>query len=160
MSSIGKDLVNKVHQHARESYPYECCGIIIGTPGTVEDDTLFRCTNVQDKLHAMDPVTYPRDARTAYSIDAKEQMTIEKEARERGLAIKTFYHSHPDHGAYFSDEDKRMALFGEEPWYPNATHWVISVHEGQIKDQALFTWNPESKIFERKTDFAFYRMNF
>ncbi len=152
MSSIVNSLMEQVHQHALETYPEECCGIIIGKAETREEDILYRCTNVQNKLHAMDPETYPRNARTAYSIDTKEQMAIERDAREKGMEIKTFYHSHPDHDAYFSEEDKRMALFGDEPWYPDAKHWVISVYDGEVKDQALFAWNPDTKSFERQKD--------
>lgn len=63
-----------------------------------------------------------------------------------------FYHSHPEHDAYFSDEDKKMALSDlGEPWYPDAIHLVVSVYSGEIKDQAQFAWDPEKKTFEEQS---------
>ena len=109
MLQLSQDKLNKVRQHALAEYPCECCGIIIGFPETTEKDILFRCTNIQNKLHAMDPETHPRDARTAYNIDPRELMKILKEAEAKRMSIKAFYHSHPDHDAYFSTEDRKKA---------------------------------------------------
>jgi len=151
MIPLDPDKLAEAHQHALDEYPNECCGILIGKPDTDQDDLLFQCTNIQNDLHAQDPETYTRDARTAYFIDPKELMKIMKTASDRQLAIKLFYHSHPEHDAYFSDEDKRMALFDDEPTYPEARYLVISVYNREIKDQALFEWNPDSKTFEQRS---------
>lgn len=148
MMTLAEDKLKAARQHALDEYPYECCGIVIGHQDHDREDTLFRCTNIQNQLHEKDPKTYTRDARTAYFIDPKELMGIMKEAQERKLAIKLFYHSHPDHDAYFSDEDRRMALFDDEPTYPDARYLVISVYNKEIKDLALFEWNLETKTFE------------
>ena len=150
MTTMGKSIIAEIHRHAVEEYPNECCGIIIGKPDNGENDILFPCTNIQNQLHEKDPESYPRDAKTAFNIDAAELMKIDKEARDRGLAIKTFYHSHPEHDAYFSKEDEKQALFGDEPWYPDANHLVVSVYNGQIKNQAIFSWDPEKKVFEQQ----------
>ena len=149
MFPLSKDKLDKVRQHALAEYPCECCGIIIGFPGTTEKGILFRCTNIQDKLHAMDPETHPRDARTAYNIDPRELMKILKEAEAKRMSIKAFYHSHPDHDAYFSEEDLKMAMFDGEPTYPDAAYLVVSVCDGEIKDEAWFAWNTATGSFER-----------
>jgi proteasome lid subunit RPN8/RPN11 len=146
---LSKDKLDKVRQHALAEYPCECCGIIIGFPETTEKDILFRCTNIQNKLHAMDPETHPRDARTAYNIDPTELMKILKEAEAKRMSIKAFYHSHPDHDAYFSEEDRKMAMFDGEPTYPGAAYLVVSVCDGKIKDEAWFAWNTATGSFER-----------
>jgi len=147
MISLADDKLTEAREHALAEYPYECCGIVIGKPGTPDQDQIFRCTNIQNQLHEQEPKTYVRDARTAYYIDPRELMRIMKQADERGLVIKLFYHSHPEHDAYFSDEDKRMALFDNEPTYPDAHYLVISVYNREIKDQAFFEWNPEALEF-------------
>ena len=152
MFQLSKDNLDKVRQHALAEYPCECCGIIIGFPETTEKDILFRCTNIQDKLHAMDPETHPRDARTAYNIDPRELMKILKEAEAKRMSIKAFYHSHPDHDAYFSEEDRKMAMFDEEPTYPDAAHLVVSVYDGKIKDEAWFAWNTAIGSFEKQNN--------
>jgi [CysO sulfur-carrier protein]-S-L-cysteine hydrolase len=149
MSPIAKEQLDEIHRHTIEEYPFECCGIVIGKVGKNDQDILFRCTNIQNKLHKKDPKTFVRDARTAYNIDPMEFMKILKEAESKQLQIKVFYHSHPEHDAYFSEEDSRMALFDGEPTYPEARYLVVSVYDKKIRDQATFSWNPESKIFER-----------
>ncbi len=151
MTSIDKNLLVMIHFQAMEEYPDECCGVVLGHPENLSEDTVFRCTNIQNRLHEKDPENYPRDAKTAFSIDPKDLVAIEKKTRTKGWAIKTFYHSHPEHDAYFSDEDKKMALseWGD-PWYPDATHLVVSVYNGEIKEQALFAWDPETNKFEER----------
>jgi len=137
-----------IHFQAMEEYPDECCGVILGNPQHGGDDIVLRCTNIQNQLHENDPQNYPRDAKTAFNIESAELLKIENKARTNGWIIKTFYHSHPEHDAYFSDEDKKMALaeWGE-PWYPDATHLVISVYNGEIRDQALFAWDSDKSKF-------------
>jgi proteasome lid subunit RPN8/RPN11 len=152
MTPVAKKHLEQIHDHAVEEYPYECCGIIIGKPGSGKDTVLYRCTNIQNKLHEQDPVMFVRDARTAFYIDPGELMRIIKEAENRGMNITTFYHSHPDHDAYFSEEDKRMALFDNEPVYPDASYLVVSVRDGQINSQALFAWDPDQQDFAQSKD--------
>ncbi|VAX32078.1 hypothetical protein MNBD_NITROSPINAE05-433 [hydrothermal vent metagenome] len=146
-----KNLLKMIHFQAMEEYPDECCGVILGNPENSDGDIVFRCANIQNQLHAKDPKNFPRDATTAFTIDPKDLFTIEKKKRTRGWNIKTFYHSHPEHDAYFSAEDKKMALseWGD-PWYPDATHLVVSVYNGVVQDQALFAWDPEKKVFEEQ----------
>ena len=152
MLPLAQNQLDEIHRHAVEEYPFECCGIVIGKVGHNDQDILFRCTNIQNKLHEMDPETFVRDARTAYNIDPKELMKILKEVDSKQLPIKVFYHSHPEHDAYFSEEDSRMALFDGEPIYPEASYLVVSVYNKKIRDQALFSWNPEIKTFDRALD--------
>ena len=140
--------LEQIRNHALEEYPSECCGIIAGLTETKKNDVLFRCTNIQNKLHEMDSETYPRNAKTAYNIDPRELFKVFNEIESRGMVLKTFYHSHPDHDAYFSDEDKKMALFDGEPTYPDAKHFVISVYNNVVKDEALFGWSTKTRSFE------------
>ena len=142
-------MLEQICGHAVEEYPFECCGIIIGKSGTTGEDVLHRCRNIQNALHEKDPGTFSRDARTAYYIDPKELMSIFKQAEKGGLVIKLFYHSHPEHDAYFSEEDHRMALFDGEPLYPHASYLVVSVYNREVKEQAFFSWDPESRAFSK-----------
>ena len=152
MTSIEKNLLVVIHFQAMEEYPEECCGVILGNPQNSDEDIVFRCINIQNQLHENDPENYPRDAKTAFTIDPRDLLHIEKKTRTNGWTIKTFYHSHPEHDAYFSDEDKKMALSDlGEPWYPDAIHLVVSVYSGEIKDQAQFAWDPEKKTFEEQS---------
>jgi len=150
MSPLEKEQLDEIHLHAVEEYPYECCGIVVGNPDDNRDNVVYRCENIQNKLHEKDPENFTRDARTAYNISALELQKLLSEASSKGRVFKVLYHSHPEHDAYFSEEDTRMALFdGETPIYPGTQYLVVSVYSEKVRDQALFGWNPETKTFER-----------
>ena len=150
MIPISQEKLVEIRKHSLEEYPYECCGIIIGLAESKDDDILFRCTNIQNKLHEMDPEAYPRDAKTAYNIDPRELFEIFNQIKTKEMTLKIFYHSHPDHDAYFSDEDKKMALFDGEPTYPDAKYLVVSVYDKVVRDEAWFEWNSQTRSFEKQ----------
>jgi proteasome lid subunit RPN8/RPN11 len=105
----------------------ECCGILtIGAEGGASQ--VHSCENIQNKMHAEDPEEFPRTTLNAYLIDAGEQYRILSGAEKAGGGVSGFYHSHVDCPAYFSDEDKARALFGDEPAYPEAAYLVIAVY--------------------------------
>ena len=103
-------------QHAQEIFPDECCGTIL-----VKNDReeVRRISNIQNAMHAKDPQQFPRDATIAYFMDPKELLAVNKEVDSGKAQLKAIYHSHPNHDAYFSAEDKRQAMFGDEPSYPD-----------------------------------------
>jgi proteasome lid subunit RPN8/RPN11 len=104
------------------------------------------CRNVQDELHAKDPIRHPRDARTAYFIDPKDLLAIGRREGQ-GYGVAVIYHSHIDAGAYFSATDKQNALMNGEPAYPEATYVVVSVMGGVVADARAFAWHPASRDF-------------
>ena len=89
-----------MHAHAVEGFPEEVCGVVFASPN---GQVVRRMQNVQNALHAADPVANPRDARTAYQFDAARAASRStRQGDEPGWRIVLFYHSHPQHGAYFS----------------------------------------------------------
>jgi proteasome lid subunit RPN8/RPN11 len=138
-----------MYEHAITDYPKECCGILIGsTDGSVV--SAHPCTNIQDSLHQEDPILHPRDARIAYYMDPSEQFRIISEAEANGLQVQGFYHSHPDHPAYFSAEDIARALFDGEPVYPGAAYIVISVIKRTIRDVKAFVYDEQELVFKEQ----------
>jgi len=131
-------------QHARETFPEECCGAILDHDGVVE---VRRITNIQNAMHAKDPESYPRDAAIAYFMDPKELLAVMKEVDNGQAQLLAFYHSHPNHDAYFSAEDKARALFGDEPSYPDTAYLVISIYDRQVKTIRAYTWEEGKKDF-------------
>jgi proteasome lid subunit RPN8/RPN11 len=135
---LSRPALEEIERHAAEAYPEECCGIVVSESGR---DSVRRITNVQNRLHERDPATFPRDARTAYNMDPKEREAVEEEVEKLGRPIRCFYHSHPDHGAYFSAEDRAAATPFGEPSYPRAYHLVIAVTGGKVTDRLAVGWD-------------------
>lgn len=145
---IPSTLLQEIYTQAEREYPRECSGMIFGPVDKAGELTKLRpCKNVQDDYHAKDPKNFPRTAQTAYFIDPKELLAIQKEVRQGRLAVRVIYHSHIDTGAYFSEEDKRIASPEEEPAYPGVEYLVVSVIRGKVADANLFRWNPAKKDF-------------
>jgi proteasome lid subunit RPN8/RPN11 len=126
-----------------EEYPFESCGVIMRRNG---ERRLMRCRNAQNELHGRDPQRYPRDARTAYYIDPKDLLRI-GDLEQQGFTVAVIYHSHIDAGAYFSETDRRQALVGGEPAYPEAVYVVTSVVRGAIDAMAAFRWDAARRDF-------------
>ncbi|MBP1684368.1 MAG: sulfurylase [Deltaproteobacteria bacterium] len=130
--------------HAVATYPDECCGMVVDRNGSEETAPV---TNIQNDLHAQDPGQFPRTARTAYTMGPEAAPILI--AAERGvLCLRAIYHSHPDHDAYFSAEDRMQALGGwDEPNYPDAAQIVISVRNREVLAAKAFAWDAAQRDF-------------
>jgi proteasome lid subunit RPN8/RPN11 len=134
-----------MYAHARREYPKECCGIVFGPRGQDVADKVRPCVNIQDDLHADDPVLHTRDARTAYNLDAVDLFALQKSLRGEQPA-KLVYHSHVDVGAYFSDTDQVAARMDDEPAYP-IEYLVIDVRANGAREAAQFAWDDELRKY-------------
>lgn len=110
-------------------------------------DYIQRLNNIQNQLHALDPQTYPRTAAIAYAMDPKELERVIDNAALNGAKLKAFYHSHPDHKAYFSEEDKAFASPFGEPTFPETAQIVISIYNREVKDVRAYAWSEEHNDF-------------
>jgi proteasome lid subunit RPN8/RPN11 len=141
--SITKRTLQAMEAHALSAYPEECCGTILEHEG---QEVVHRILNVQNSLHQKNPEEYPRDARTAYYMEPRELLAALKEVEE-GKKLKAFYHSHPEHDAYFSEEDKTRAMAWNEPTYPDSAYVVISVYNRVVKEVCAYAWDAEKRDF-------------
>jgi proteasome lid subunit RPN8/RPN11 len=128
-----------IRRQAEREYPAECCGVVLSRGGGDEDRRLHPCRNVQDELHAKDPVRHPRAARTAYYMAHEDLIEISRQ-ESRGWAVHVIYHSHIDTGAYFSETDRRNALIDGQPTYPGATYVVVAVDAARAGAARAFRW--------------------
>jgi proteasome lid subunit RPN8/RPN11 len=106
--------------HGEETYPHECCGILLGTMNIDKDErvvkTVIRAGNTRlDSLH------------NRYNIDPKELIAAQKQARTAGLDIVGFYHSHPDHPPRWSPTD-----LAEAHWI-GCSYVITSVVQGKAE---------------------------
>ncbi len=136
MLKISQTDYDAMRRHGEETYPHECCGVLLGVMDADERQVraLERAGNTRlDSLH------------NRYSIDPRELVRIQRQARERGLDIIGFYHSHPDHPAKWSPTD-----FAEAHWI-GCSYVITSVDKGKAQvtnSFALLGTLEEDKHFE------------
>lgn len=147
---ISSDILAKIYAQARAEFPNECCGYLRGTG---EARTLAACTNYQDRLHKLDPETYPRTAANGYNFGGKQQMDFANSFNGDDPAT-IIYHSHPRVGAYFSREDEAAAL--SAGW--EVDYLVVDVQEHGVREAVLFRRDrqagPEGPAFVAVARFA------
>ena len=134
--AIRKSEWEQLRRHGEETYPHECCGVLLGQisdDGVKQVQAIVRCKNQRfDSLH------------NRYGIDPRELVRIQREARERDQDILGFYHSHPDHPARWSETD-----LAEAHW-TGCSYIITSVINGRAAETNSFNLGGEenSKRFE------------
>jgi proteasome lid subunit RPN8/RPN11 len=114
MVKLESEFIARIKEHARHSYPEECCGFLFGSSeGEVK--------HVRD-LHELKNSSGDNRARR-YQIRPDEYRDAEVWAEDNGLEVLGIYHSHPDHPSRPSQFDVEHAL----PWW---TYMIISVERG------------------------------
>ena len=145
---LDPDALAAIYAHARRDYPNECCGIAFGPKADARAARAQPCVNIQNDLHAADPVTHTRDARTAYNLGAGDLLKLGKSLRGDEPA-KIIYHSHVDidgDGCYFSATDQAAALMDGEPSYP-VEYLVVDVRADGVRGAAQFAWDAAAKAY-------------
>jgi proteasome lid subunit RPN8/RPN11 len=145
----------EIFRQAEAGYPEEICGILVGRggqPGTVQ---VREVPNVANRDPQRDPGGFERDARSAYRMDDRAVLHILRESESAGLEVLGFYHSHPDHEAYFSAMDReRATLQGREPLWPGAFYVIVSVPRGRATHAKYFAWDATRADFSEVTPAA------
>lgn len=102
--------------HARETYPNECCGAMLGTTDGEQKSVsvAIRLRNAFEGAQA-----------ARYELRPEDLMAADKAARERNMDLIGIYHSHPDCDAYFSKTDLQNSC----PWY---SFVVLSIQKGEF----------------------------
>jgi proteasome lid subunit RPN8/RPN11 len=111
-----------LRQHAEEAYPNECCGVLVGklVAGEAHVHQIVPCQNIRG------------DAHKRFEIDPAELVRIQREARESGMEIVGFYHSHPDHPAHPSPTDL------EHAHWIGCSYVIASVEQGTASETRSF----------------------
>jgi proteasome lid subunit RPN8/RPN11 len=118
MLKIRQPIYDEIRRHGEETYPYECCGALLGR---VEGDTRTVSASVRCRNTRTD------SANDRYEIDPVEAARIQRDARTRGLDIIGFYHSHPDHPACWSPTDL------EQAYWLGCSYVITSIENGQAR---------------------------
>src|ERR1700758_3353319 len=116
MLKISKIEFDSIRRHGEETYPHECCGVFLGHFDNEDRSVnkIVRCGNTRsDSPH------------NRYHIAPQELVRVQRQAREEGLEIVGFYHSHPDHPARWSQTD-----LAEAHWI-GCSYVITSVEKGR-----------------------------
>jgi len=106
---ISREALDEVIAHARAAAPQECCGILLGTDEAIT--IVCPARNVTD----------PADAERRFEIDPREHFAARRLARQNGLRVVAFYHSHPRGPEHPSATDVDDAM------YPDVLTMIVSL---------------------------------
>ena len=127
MIALNDNHAIEIRRHGERDYPFECCGLMLG-----------RFETERKVVVETYPISNAREEeakRNRFLIRPEELMGGEKAAREKGLDVVGFYHSHPDDRAVPSRYDLEHA-------WPTYSYIVVSVENGEAVD--LRSWEMES----------------
>jgi proteasome lid subunit RPN8/RPN11 len=103
--------LKQIYAHAKEIYPHECCGFLLGSFA----DGLVR--------HVRRATNQNQDRTDRFVIAPKEFAQAQNEADDAELDIIGVYHSHPDWPPIPSQTDMDSA-------FENVFYLIASIHQG------------------------------
>jgi proteasome lid subunit RPN8/RPN11 len=144
MSAIPSSVLREMAAHAQKTYPAECCGLLLaGADGSLRFQPIANVAGTREGAE-----TSTRTARDGYVMEPRELLSALETAERQGGSLWAIVHSHPDVGAYFSREDREMALGGgQEPLWPGVRYLVISARGSGVDGAKLYTWDAASGAF-------------
>lgn len=122
MLSLSSEQIETIKAHAEADYPHECGGLLLGHLGQENHKTVVETL----------PMANTAEVETRHDrilIEPRALMLADRKARENGLDIIGYYHSHPDDEAIPSQFDLDHAL-------PVWSYIIVSVREKKAVD-----WN-------------------
>lgn len=128
---IPRTLAERIAEQARQGYPFEVCGVLLGDDGTVRD--VVPVVNRETE-----------SPRVRYQIAPEDLIRIQRDAREAGREIVGYYHSHPDHPARPSETDRRVAADGLSD---GVIHVVVGVAEGVRTEATAWVFHDRDQAF-------------
>ena len=134
MIRIDNEAWAEMVQHARETYPNECCGAMLGN---IDGDQ--KTVTVAMKLRN----AFAGEQAQRYELRPEDLLAADREASARKLDLVGIYHSHPDCGAYFSQTDLKNSC----PWY---SFVVLSIQQGEFDHANSWLPNAEQTQAEKE----------
>ncbi|NIO76584.1 MAG: hypothetical protein GTN69_12045 [Armatimonadetes bacterium] len=127
---LPSEQAEQMREHARKTYPEECCGILLGR----RNHSQVICS-VYPTSNCMTVRTHDR-----YEMDPREILRADRAAEKEGEEILGFYHSHPDHPPAPSPTDAEFA-------WPGYIYLIIAVKEGKETQIKAWTYDEPLKHF-------------
>jgi proteasome lid subunit RPN8/RPN11 len=141
MINLEKEHLSEINAHGERDYPYECCGLLIGK---FEDDG----RKVTIETYSISNAREEQAKRNRFLILPEELKRGERHAREKGLDIIGFYHSHPDEAAVPSKYDLDHA-------WPTYSYIVVSIRQARAESLRSWEMKPDrSQFYEEEINIA------
>lgn len=136
MLKIGAEAWRTMIEHARAAAPEEACGILVGQEQA-------------DGRHVLRAVACRNasvgDRRNHFLIDPEQQTATQREAREAGLEIVGYYHSHHNGSAEPSEEDRRQA-------HPCVSHVILAFRGGAFVEARSWRMDKDGVPVEEQAE--------
>lgn len=131
---IKRKELEKIISHCLDTFPEECCGLLIGKR-VKEEIIVEKIKNIKN--------IYPYDKRVGYVVDPLDYLEAENEAEREGLEVVGVYHSHIGLEASPSIRDLEQAI----PGYvyliisirrePSFRAWILEEDEKMFREEEV-----------------------
>ena len=132
MLLMPETLGESLQAFARQGYPHETCGVLLGVRKGDE--------HVVSRVRRARNLNVER-AEDRYELDPADFLAADREARAAGLDIVGIWHSHPDHPARPSATDRDGA-------WPEWSYVIVSVSREAIEE--VRSWRLNGGDFEEE----------
>jgi len=143
---ISRDLSERIRRHGAETFPHECCGALLGRDSTAVGSDNSQASGTPRVVLDLFPMVNRRDdsPRNRFAVTADDVRDAEKAARQHGLEVVGWYHSHPDHPARPSQFDREHAW----PWY---SYIIVSVMSGATAEMTSWRLNDDRQDYSAES---------
>jgi proteasome lid subunit RPN8/RPN11 len=131
---IGAGDLGHIHDHAREAYPEECAGALVGMD-TGEMKVVVDVWRAEN--------THDEERSRRFLIEPLKIKEFEERAAERDMDVLGFYHSHPDHPAEPSEYDREHA-------WPVYSYVIASVGEDGVTEMRSWVLKDDRSGYEEE----------
>lgn len=132
-----------IRRHAAETYPFECCGALIGRPSETDGVSISEALALSNVRAEAPGQAVDENPRRRFLVSPQEYRDAEARAAAAGAELVGFYHSHPDHPAIPSRYDLDHA-------WPNLSYLIVSVREGVPGELRSWRLHPDRSRFEEE----------
>lgn len=135
--------LNRIKQHAKQTYPEECCGLLVGSfhqEGDSRRNIVKYVAPCVNRLRG--------DKTQGFEIAAYQSYDVEMVAREYGLHIVGAYHSHTLVGAFPSSADCDFTGV-------HHSMIIVAVKKGIVEEMRAYHKHESRDVREERISFTF-----